>query len=48
MNRLQKRDSGPDFANFSLNSYGYSPRSWQNLASLSHFFATIPLSPTDS
>ncbi len=32
----------------SLNSYGYSPQTIEKMASLSHFFATIPSSPTGS
>jgi hypothetical protein len=48
LDRLQKRDSGLIFPDFSSHSSHYAPQNHEKSSSLSHFFATIPLSPTGS
>jgi len=48
LNRLQKRDSGLIFPDFSSHSSHYAPQNHEKSSSLSHFFATIPPSPTGS
>jgi len=48
LNRLQKRDSGLIFPDFSSHGSHHAPQNHEKSSSLSHSFATIPLNPTGS